>query len=200
MDSLTLTNYARNDPFISRSFLGTFSTDQLIKIKNLDKYDNFSAVINSCPSWIRGEASALKCHWYCIVKTTTEATNKKKKKVKIYFFDSSGNLAYSRSTNIINFLKRQLGITTTTPRNKNKKKQQKNQEMKIDDNELEFNSHQIQHDLSLNCGIYCLVFLALYMRGFKTSHILKQFNRKDLLKNESFIEDLFESIFIKKMF
>lgn len=60
-----------------------------------------------------------------------------------------------------------------------------------------FNRQQIQHETSISCGLFCLVFMHASAIRIKFEKFIKFFNYKDLKSNDYIVAELFDCIFLK---
>lgn len=101
-------------------------------------------------------------------------------KRKLLYWDSTALSSYLASSHLTSFLKRH----------------------KVKKFVTFFNNIAIQSKQSSNCGLFALVFLALFYRGFSLKHIHSLFHTKKnkLYLNDARVEELFDSIFIHHTF
>lgn len=60
------------------------------------------------------------------------------------------------------------------------------------------NKIKIQDDTSEKCGVFAICFLHMMKNGYSMKQFLKIFNKnKNLIKNDEFVEKLFELFFLK---
>ena len=66
--------------------------------------------------------------------------------------------------------------------------------IKNNSNILKYNSTKIQNIYSINCGIYCILFITFISKGFNPDFFIQLFC-KDTHYNEKLIETLYKKIF-----